>query len=222
MILNVYKPAGPTSHDIVDIVRRITGEKRVGHAGTLDPFAEGILVVLVGRDATKRQKEFLMMDKEYRAKIHLGATSDTDDLTGEIRNSKHDIRNKISKSKIQNILKSFIGEIKQVPPAYSAIKLRGKKAYELARRGEKPELKPRNVKIYEIKLLDYTWPYLEIRVKCSSGTYIRALARDIGGQLGTGAYLDELVRTKIGNFVLQDSIPLKNLGQKLKASVPSL
>ncbi len=211
MILNVYKPPGPTSHDIVDQVRKLTGEKRVGHAGTLDPFAEGVLIVLVGKEATKRQNEFLKMDKTYVTTIRLGATSDTDDLTGNIKKQKSNIKNTYQKSKIQDILKSFIGEINQVPPIYSAIKIKGKKAYELARSGEKPQLKPKKITIYDIKLLEYTWPHLEIEIKCASGTYIRALARDIGQKLETGAYVEKLTRTAVGKFTVKTSITLEDL-----------
>lgn len=203
---------------MVDEVRKITGEKRVGHAGTLDPFASGVLIILIGKEATKRQKEFMKMDKTYVAVIKLGATSTTDDVSGEIRNSnieipKRDVvssgpyvRNKISGSEIKKVLGEFIGEIEQVPPLYSAVKLCGRKAYELARKGERPKLKARKVTIYEIKLLKYKWPTLEIKVKCSSGTYIRALTRDIGQKLGCGAYLEGLTRTAIGNFTVRNSL----------------
>lgn len=205
MILNIHKPPGPTSHDIVDEVRRITGERRVGHAGTLDPFAEGVLIVLVGKEDTKRQREFMEMEKEYVAKIRLGAISDTDDATGIIQKSKLKNKKHISKLKMRQILNSFTGTIEQVPPAYSAKKIRGKKAYELARRGEALRLAPKKVTIHAIELLNYNWPILDIRVTCSSGTYIRALARDIGEKLRCGAYLESLTRTRIGPFTREKS-----------------
>ena len=218
-ILFINKPAGPTSHDIVDKVRRLTGERRVGHAGTLDPFAEGLLIVLVGREATKRQSEFMKLTKEYIATLHLGAETDTQDLTGKPIKSKFPPPKNNSQipslKTVQSILKNFKGEIDQVPPVYSAIKIKGKKAYELARRGEKVELKPRKIKIYDIKILDYKWPLLELKIKCSSGTYIRSLARDIGRTLNTGAYLEKLVRTKIGRYKLKDAInidPVRSRG----------
>ena len=218
-ILFINKPAGPTSHDIVDKVRRLTGERRVGHAGTLDPFAEGLLIVLVGREATKRQSEFMKLDKEYIATLHLGAETDTQDLTGKPIKSKFPPPKNNSQipslKTVQSILKNFKGEIDQVPPIYSAIKIKGRKAYELARRGEKVELKPRKIKIYDIKILAYKWPLLELKIKCSSGTYIRSLARDIGRTLNTGAYLEKLVRTKIGRYKLKDAInidPVRSRG----------
>lgn len=220
MILNVYKPPGPTSHDIVDEIRKITGEKKVGHAGTLDPFADGVLIVLVRKEATRRQKEFMGMDKTYIATLRLGATSTTDDVNGEIKNIKLKIKNNNLKLKIIKILKSFIGETEQIPPAYSAKKIKGRKAYELAREGKTPKLKPKRIKIYEIKLLWYRWPYLKIRVRCSSGTYIRALASDIGRKLGCGAYLERLTRTAIGNFTINNSLKLGD--PQLKTQIKNL
>jgi len=193
----------------------------VGHTGTLDPFAEGLLIVLVGREATKRQAEFLKLDKEYIATLHLGAETDTGDKTGKFK--KHirlkddrltSVYKNINLKTIQQILKRFIGEIEQVPPDYSAIKIKGKKAYELARKGEKLDLQPRKIKIYHIKILDYAPPLLELKIKCSSGTYIRALARDIGRHLGCGAYVEKLVRTKIGKYSLKDAVTIDALCQE--------
>ena len=216
-ILFINKPAGPTSHDIVDKVRRLTGERRVGHAGTLDPFAEGLLIVLVGREATKRQSEFMKLDKEYIATLHLGAETDTQDLTGKPTKSKFPPPKNNSQipslKTVQSILKNFKGEIDQVPPIYSAIKIKGKKAYELARRGEKVELKPRKIKIYDTKILAYKWPLLELKIKCSSGTYIRSLARDIGRTLNTGAYLEKLVRTKIGKYASKNAANIDDIAE---------
>jgi len=216
-ILFINKHAGPTSHDIVDKVRRLTGERRVGHAGTLDPFAEGLLIILVGREATKRQSEFMKLDKEYIATLHLGAETDTQDLTGKPIKSKFPPPKNNSQipslKTVQSILKNFKGEIEQVPPIYSAIKIKGKKAYELARRGEKVELKPRKIKIYDIKILDYKWPLLKLKIKCSSGTYIRSLARDIGRTLNTGAYLEKLVRTKIGKYASKNAANIDDIAE---------
>lgn len=238
-IINLHKPPGPTSHDMVDVVRHVTGEKTVGHAGTLDPFAEGVLLILVGREATRRQKEFMALPKTYIATLHLGATSDTDDLTGRITN--HDIRSMgntfvtpakagvqnlnpgsriesgMTREKIESILRMFIGDIEQTPPIYSAIKLKGKKAYELARKGIALTLKSRKVHIERITLLHYEWPKLEIEVACGSGTYIRALARDIGQKLrppsheasagqGCGAYVEKLTRTRVGPYTTENAI----------------
>jgi len=213
-ILLVNKPPGPTSHDIVDEVRKITDEHRVGHTGTLDPFAEGLLIVLVGREATKRQAEFLKLDKEYIATLHLGAETDTDDITGFSLSYTHDRGQKITINDIERVIQKFIGEISQIPPDYSAIKIKGKKAYELARKGEKPKLEPRKIKIYNIKIINYEWPLLELKVQCSSGTYIRSLARDIGRELGCGAYLEKLIRTKIGKYSLKDAVTIDALRRK--------
>lgn len=208
-ILLINKSSGPTSHDIVDEIRKITGEKRVGHTGTLDPFAEGLLIVLVGREATKRQNDFLKLDKEYVATLRLGAESDTGDLTGKINASG--MAFVASKSGIQKTLKLFTGEIDQIPHEFSAIKIKGKKAYELARSGEKVELKPRKITIRSIDILEYKWPLLTLKISCSSGTYVRALARDLGRKLGCGSYVQKLVRTKIGEYKLEDSTTLENL-----------
>jgi len=208
-ILLISKSPGPTSHDIVDRVRRITGEKKVGHAGTLDPFAEGLLLILVGREATKRQSEFMGLDKEYIATLTLGGETDTGDRTGNFQETPSD---KIfSNKQISLVLKNFAGEINQVPPEYSAIKVNGKRAYKLARKGEKIELKPRKIKIYNIKILKYKYPLLELKINCSSGTYIRALARDIGRELGCGAYVEKLVRTSIGKYKLKNALEIDKL-----------
>lgn len=216
-ILLIDKEAGWTSFDVVAWVRARKSElqnlkanskqlkTKVGHAGTLDPFATGLLIVLIGKDATKRQDEFMKQDKEYEATLALGKTSSTGDPEGdvqEIPNHKYQIPNKLQ---ISNVLKSFVGEIEQIPPAHSAIKINGKKAYELARKGLDPKLKSRKVTIFDIKILDYSWPFLTIRVKCGSGTYIRSLAKDIGEALKVGAYLTELRRTKIGKFDVKDA-----------------
>lgn len=210
-ILNIYKPSGPSSHDIVAKIRKITGIKKVGHAGTLDPFAQGVLIILIG-SATKLQSKFMNMDKTYVATLELGAISDTYDKTGRIKKTKG--TKGITKRKLKGVLRDFIGEIKQTPPAYSAIKIKGKKAYQLARRGEKVKLKPRKVKIYNIKVLDYKYPRLKIEVRCSKGTYIRSLANDIGQKLSTGAYLEKLIRAEIGDFNIKNSVKLDKLNSR--------
>ncbi|MBI2057629.1 MAG: tRNA pseudouridine(55) synthase TruB [Candidatus Yanofskybacteria bacterium] len=208
-IYNIFKPPGPTSHDIVNLVRKISGEKRVGHAGTLDPFAEGVLIVAVGREYTKKMGQLLKQNKTYRAAIRLGASSDTHDLTGRIVLSENYV--KPAKKDIFSALKKFTGEIIQTPPSFSAVKVKGKKAYELARKGATPKLKPRKVKIYYIKILKYKWPFLEIETKVSSGTYIRAIARDLGEVLKTGGYLEKLIRTKVGRYNIGKSVKLDRL-----------
>jgi len=212
-LLIINKPAGPTSHDIVDKIRKITGIKKIGHSGTLDPFAEGILIILIGK-TTKAQSRFMALPKTYAATLKLGEISDTYDITGI--KSKFQIPNfkSISKAQILKTLKNFTGEIRQVPPAYSAIKINGEKAYKLARKGIKPKIKPRKVIIYRIKTLNYKWPHLKIKVKCGKGTYIRSLANDIGKKIGCGAYVEKLIRTKIGNFDIKKSVKLKKINSK--------
>ena len=220
-MLLINKPKGPTSHDIVDEVRHITGERRVGHAGTLDPFAEGLLIVLVGREETKRQAEFLNMDKVYEATLTLGIETDTFDLTGKPVKSQFSISNsqfsnnfQIPISKIRKALRKFEGEQMQMPPDFSAKKIKGKKAYELARAGKKVELSPKKIEVYWIKLLEYNYPNLKIETKVSSGTYIRAIARDIGRELKVGAYASGLKRTEIGSYKLENALTTEDLRKK--------
>ncbi len=213
-IIAVWKPKGPTSHDVVQKIRRITGIKKVGHAGTLDPLAEGVLVVGIGRQATKKLGAIVQKIKEYEALIKLGENSETDDAEG--RKEKIIITQKPSQSEILQILKKFKGRISQIPPKYSAIKLRGQVAYKKARKGESFELKSRTVEIKSIKLESYKWPYLKIKVITGPGVYIRALARDIGRELKTGAYLYRLSRTRVGNFKKEKAVRLSKLPQVLK------
>ena len=216
MILNVKKPKGMTSHDVVDEIRKITGEKRVGHAGTLDPFATGVLIIATTREDTKKLGNIAKnTKKEYVATLELGKISTTGDPEGTI---KPFADNLVSLSyprlnRVKDILKLFIGEIMQTPPSYSAIKVNGVPAYKLARKGKNVKLSSRKVIIEKIDLLLYNPPFLKIRVVCGSGTYIRSLAKDIGEKLGCGAYLTELERTRVGNFKIEDSIPLKKLSQ---------
>ena len=191
------------------MVRRATGVKRVGHAGTLDPFASGLLIVLVGREMTKRQSEFLLMDKTYRAIIRLSGTSDTDDRTGIV--TVRETGQYIDRTDVEKSLRSFIGEQDQMPSMYSAKKIRGLPAYKRLRRGEKVELTPKRITIHSIDLESYEWPLLTVRINVSSGTYIRAFARDLGALLGCGAYVQELERTSIGPYRLEDSITVEGI-----------
>lgn len=217
-ILLIDKPAGWTSFDVVAKIRgkikasyRERGEKptkrqlKVGHAGTLDPFATGLLIVLLG-DATKKAGEFLKLDKVYEATIRLGATSTTGDPEGEITPVSDTAP---TLERVQEALNGFVGEIRQRPPAYSAIKINGKRAYDLARAGKNVEIPERTVTIYAIELLDYTYPTIEIRTHVSSGTYIRTLAEDIGKELGTGAYCSELRRTAISQWSIDQATTLE-------------
>ncbi len=205
--LLVDKPTGPTSHDVVDMVRRAFATRKVGHAGTLDPFASGLLIMAVGA-ATKGIQQFVGLDKEYEAVIRLGAVSDTMDGTGTI---EHQACSTVSEPAMLEMLEKFRGEIQQVPPMYSAKKVGGKKLYELARQGIEIERKPVKITVHELEPLSYAWPYLKIRTRVSSGTYIRALAHDIGAELGCGAYLEELRRTKIGKHDVKDAVPADHL-----------
>jgi len=217
----IDKPPGPTSHDIVDQIRRITGERRVGHAGTLDPFASGLLIVAVGRDSTKELSNFVGLDKVYEATFVLGASSDTDDLTGKIMpmpfppefQFPHNCSDRCSyEETIKSAMQTFVGPIEQIPPAYSAIKIKGKKMYEAAREGKPLEVKARLVTIYEYELLDAnSIDKIRVRVHCSSGTYIRALARDLGRALGVGGYVSELRRTAIGSYRIEEAGVLSKL-----------
>ncbi|MFZ6015002.1 MAG: tRNA pseudouridine(55) synthase TruB [Patescibacteria group bacterium] len=211
-ILLIDKPAGITSHDVVDRIRKIYSTRRVGHGGTLDPFATGLLIIGIG-PATKKLHDIVGLDKTYEATATLGATSDTYDLTGLIAptpDSKFqipDLKN------IEDVLKNFQGVIDQKAPAYSAKKVGGKKLYELARAGQDVEhLRPtKKVDIAELVITDYNYPTLKFKVTCSSGTYIRSLAHDIGQELGCGAYLSELRRTRIGEYKLEDAKKLETL-----------
>ncbi len=202
-ILLIDKPAGLTSHDMVDRVRSIFKTKKVGHAGTLDPFATGLLIIGVG-EATKQLSNYMGLDKTYEATARLGATSTTFDPEGTITEIVVEARHGAPLQKIENALDKFRGGYEQKAPIFSAKKIAGKKLYELARNGKATEeMRPRkNVTIHELTVLNYAWPYLKFRVRCSSGTYVRSLADDLGRELGCGAYLIELRRTAIGDFVI--------------------
>ena len=200
--LLVDKPTGPTSHDIVDVVRRALKTRRVGHAGTLDPFATGLLILAVGK-ATKEISKFVGLDKTYEAAIRLGATSDTMDRTGVIEAMACGV---VGEAAVDGILEKFRGGQLQTPPMYSAKKVGGKKLYELAREGKEIEREPVKITVHELELLSYDWPYLKIRARVSSGTYIRALAHDIGQALGCGAYPEELRRTRVGDFDVTNAV----------------
>lgn len=207
-IFAVYKPKGPTSHDMIDRLRRETGEKRIGHAGTLDPLASGVLVVGIGREATRKLAFEVKKEKEYLAEIKFGETSVTDDEEGEKTIWPKPI-NIPDKNLIEETLRLFVGVIKQMPPVYSALKIKGTSAYKLARQGKEVKLAERQVEIKQIELLDYTWPFLKIKVICGPGVYIRSLARDIGAKLGVGGYLSALERTRVGDFKIDETVRLQ-------------
>ncbi|MBR3172824.1 tRNA pseudouridine(55) synthase TruB [Candidatus Saccharibacteria bacterium] len=208
-IILIDKPANISSFGVVAKIRgklrNDFGHKvKVGHTGTLDPFATGLLILLTGQN-TKKSSEFLKLDKVYEATLKLGYTSTTGDPEGEIK--KLNAKN-IEISKIKNTLNSFIGKINQTPPKFSAIKINGQRAYKLARQNKDFEIPTRQVEIYSIEILEYNYPELKIRCHVSSGTYIRTLAEDIGKKLGTGAYLITLRRTKIANYSVDEALPL--------------
>jgi tRNA pseudouridine55 synthase len=208
-ILNVDKPAGMTSHDVVDRVRQMSGQRRVGHAGTLDPLATGVLVVCLGQ-ATRVAEYLMASDKIYRAQIRLGVSTDTCDAEGEVTATAEV---NVGEEEIRRALASFVGSIQQVPPMYSALKCEGTPLYKLARQGITVERAPRSVQIHDIELLDWNLPLLTIRVKCSPGTYIRALARDLGQKLGCGAHLQSLTRLASGHFSLEKAVSLDELAE---------
>ncbi len=186
---------------MVGYLRKVTNIKKIGHAGTLDPFATGLLIIGIGRDATKQLDEFQKLPKTYIATLRLGATSDTYDRTGKITETT--VPDKIiSEKDILITFQYFIGKQNQIPPMYSAKKVNGKKLYELARKGIEITRKPNKIEIFSIELLSFDYPYLKIQVHCSSGTYIRSLAHDIGQKLGVTAYCDELERTAIGKYTV--------------------
>ncbi|NTW43059.1 MAG: tRNA pseudouridine(55) synthase TruB [Anaerolineaceae bacterium] len=206
-VLVVDKPIGMTSHDVVQIIRKGTNIRRAGHTGTLDPRASGVLVILVG-PAVRLSEYVSASDKRYQAVIQLGTTTDTFDADGRVLSTT---AVDISEKQFNDVLQSFVGEIQQVPPPYSAVKVKGKKAYELAREGEEVDLEPRMINVYNLELLEWAPPEAVIDVYCSSGTYVRSLAHDLGEKLGCGAHLIGLRRTKSGRFTLRDAVPLRKL-----------
>jgi len=199
---------GPTSHDVVDTLRRITGERTIGHAGTLDPLASGLLILAVGREHTKQIERFKNLDKTYEAEISLGEISDTYDSEGNlVAVSSREPK----KKEVVDVLKSFVGAHEQLPPIFSAKKIKGQSAHKLARQGKAVELRPSAIEIYSIKLVDYSYPQVSFTAKVSAGTYIRSLAHDIGQKLGTGAYLSNLRRTNIGDFLVAQAVKLDEI-----------
>jgi tRNA pseudouridine55 synthase len=206
--LNIDKPLGMTSHDVVAKVRRVAGMKRVGHAGTLDPLATGVLILCLG-NATRLSEYVMNSTKRYRARVHLGITTDTYDAEGDVllkRDASH-----IMLENVEAVLSHFLGDIEQVPPMYSAIKQGGHKLYELARAGETVEREARPVHIDALTISQWQPPQFTLDVTCSAGTYIRSLAYDIGEALGVGAHLAGLVRLASGSFTREHAVPLDTL-----------
>ncbi len=208
--LFIDKPKGISSFSVIKYLRKITQIKKIGHAGTLDPFASGLLIVGIGKEATKLLGKFLKKEKIYLAEIEIGKITETYDIEGKIIFEKKNL-DPISLKEIKKTLSLFVGEFYQLPPKFSAKKINGKRAYEFARIGKEIKLSPQKVKISYIKILKYKWPILKIETKVSSGCYIRSLAYDIGQKLKCGAYLKNLKRIQIGKIKLKESVPLKNL-----------
>lgn len=212
----IDKEKGMTSFDVIRDIRRMIEEKKVGHSGTLDKLATGLLIVAVGQ-GTKLLEYLIGFDKEYEAVGRFGYVSDTFDSDGEVE--KTGFSGAVSESEMLEAMKGFVGEISQMPPKYSALKVGGKRASDIVRSGEEVELKARNIRIDAFKIVDYDWPEVRFHVNCSSGTYIRSLINDLGEKLGCGAYVGDLRRTKIGDFSVKDAVILevlnKNIDQRL-------
>ena len=214
-VLLINKPLHWTSFDVVKKIRNTIGIKKVGHAGTLDPLATGLLIICTGK-FTKKISEYMAQEKEYTGTFTLGAITPTYDLESKPGNIKS-IEN-ISQEKINAAAQKFIGEIRQIPPAHSAIKLDGKRVYEMARKGQEVKLEPRKVFVKQFEITQISLPVVGFRVVCSTGTYIRSLANDFGNELGCGAYLSSLCRTRIGNFRLEEALDITQFGNYLKTS----
>lgn len=217
-IIIIDKPSDWTSHDVVAKLRGILHERRTGHGGTLDPMATGVLPVFVGR-ATRAVEFIENADKEYIAGIKFGCTTDTQDVTGNILTTAEC---SITENDLLRILPEFTGIIAQIPPMYSAIKQNGKKLYELARKGIETERKPRNITVFELELLEWRENEASLRVVCSKGTYVRTLCHDIGTRLGCGAVMSSLIRTRVGEFRLENAVKLENASADKLMAVDSV
>lgn len=209
MIIAVNKPSGPTSFDIVQMVRSVTGEKKVGHAGTLDPFAEGVLVLGIGRVSTRQLGRISGTDKDYLATLRLGTATSTGDVEGLITEEAPVPH--LTHDKIKTILRMFTGKQKQIPPMFSAKKVKGTRLYKLARQNLEVQREPVEIIIYKLKLLDYANDEITFSLTCSKGTYIRQLGMDIAKALGTMGHLTTLVRTRVGDYTLDNAIPLVDI-----------
>lgn len=212
-IVNIYKEKGYTSHDVVAVLRKVVGQKKIGHTGTLDPDATGVLPVCLGR-ATKVCELLTDHDKTYEALLLLGKTTDTQDISGEVLEERDP--GDLTEEEVRSCIESFIGEYDQIPPMYSALKVNGKKLYELAREGKTVERKSRKVQIHGIRILEMNLPHVRMEVDCSKGTYIRTLCHDIGEKLQVGGCMEELERTKVGRFLKEDVVTLDEVRQKME------
>lgn len=209
-IINVYKPAGMTSHDVIYKVRRITGIKKVGHTGTLDPDAQGVLPVCIG-SGTKLADMLTVSDKRYTAVMRLGLETDTQDLSGKVLYTKEV---NVTPEDIKAAVSRFVGNIQQIPPMFSAVKVNGQRLYKLGRQGIEIEREPRSISVYEINILKIDGINITLDIKCSKGTYIRTLCSDIGTALGTGAAMAKLTRTQSAGFSVENSVTLEQLESK--------
>jgi tRNA pseudouridine55 synthase len=211
-IVPIDKPEGWTSFDVVNKLRRLSKVKKVGHAGTLDPFATGVLLICFA-SATKQVNQLMELEKEYQGALELGGETDSHDVTGKIV-AQHAVPD-LSRAEIEQAAQRYLGEIMQTPPMFSALKREGKRLYELARKGEQIDLAPRPVKIYAFDILEVKLPEIYFRVACSRGTYIRALARDLGKDLGCGAFLKTLRRTRIGDYTADTALSIQQFVERL-------
>ena len=216
-IVVVNKPQGITSHDVVSEVRRKFHMSRVGHAGTLDPLATGVLIILLGK-STKLFNKFQTFDKAYRATFKLGTVTHTADIQGRVLSQKP--FQDITKDKIEEVMKRFVGDIEQIPPMVSAVKVGGKRLYQLARKGIEVERQPRKIHVGLLSMVSFLSPLVEFYVECSKGTYIRQLAHDMGEFLGCGACITQIERTKVGPFLITDAVTLDDLNSSHVRSWP--
>lgn len=218
IVINLNKPKDLSSQQAVTKVRKLLSAKKAGHAGTLDPIATGVLIVCLNK-ATKITRFLSELDKEYKARVKLGERTDTYDLTGKLLEKKDPFS--IREKDVMDVLKNFLGEMKQTPPMFSAIKIKGQPLYRIARRGIEIKRPDRLIQIYELELIGFDLPYIDLKIRCSKGTYIRTLCDDIGKALGVGAHVTALERTKVGNFRIEDSASIEELAFK-KESIHSI
>ncbi|HEY8748382.1 MAG TPA: tRNA pseudouridine(55) synthase TruB [Tepidisphaeraceae bacterium] len=210
-VINLNKPRGISSARAVGIVKRkLPRNTKIGHAGTLDPFATGVLLLLIGK-ATKCCELLMDQPKQYLTMVKLGATTPTDDP--ESPETPTPGIEPVATERVEEAIQTFVGEILQRPPAFSAMKIGGRRAYDIARRGGEVELKPRPVKIYSIELIEYAWPFVKLRIDCGRGAYIRAIARDLGEMLGCGGHLTELARTRVGDYTIENAVTLEQIAE---------
>lgn len=214
-LLNVAKPAGMTSRRVVDRVLSLVAPAKVGHAGTLDPMATGVLVICIGA-ATRLISYVQEQRKTYRAEFLLGRRSDTDDVTGRVETVP--VETPLDRATVEAALRRFVGRISQVPPQFSAVHVEGKRAHQLARRGKEMDIAPRDVDVYRIDVIDYAWPRLLVEIECGSGTYIRSIGRDLGATLGCGGVMSVLERTAIGSFDVSEGLEFDTLNRESIAS----